>query len=66
MKQGKSTSSRGATKVEPIGHGYTPAQAADIGLQHVRVSPAPTCKAMGGQAPAMKTEAHKSGSQGRH
>lgn len=68
MKQGRASHSNVAsTKREPISHEVDVCAVADIGLQHVYTAPPePLYKGRGYEAPAINSETHHCGSQGKH
>lgn len=68
MKQGRASHSNVAsTKREPIAHAVEPCAVADIGLQHVYTAPPePLYAGRGYEAPAISSETHHCGSQGKH
>lgn len=67
-KQGRAAhSSVASTKREPNSHAVSECAVADIGMQNVYCAPPePLYKGRGFEAPAISSETHHCGSQGKH
>jgi hypothetical protein len=66
MKQGPSTSKKGAGKKEPMPRAVSPDRVSNMGLQQVRTkAPSPMFKSQGFKAPMNAASNHKTGSQGK-